>query len=178
MQKSLIEPIAVVDGDNRFLRWEERTVVHEQRLVHRSVHIAVYDSRGRLLVQRRLPSKQTYPDHWDLSASGHVDIEDYCDGDPDTDLDAVYERAARRELEEELGLEDVVLEALGHFGPEDGRHYEQFRLYRVITDQVPVHQVSEVAELRWLDGHDITAVAPHTDNLTWFSRAFTPPSSG
>ena len=77
-QTTLIEPIAVVSDANRFLRWEERTVVHEKRLVHRSVHIAVYDLRGRLLVQRRLVCQQTLQDHVRANHALHEPIVDFC----------------------------------------------------------------------------------------------------
>lgn len=52
--------IAVVDDANRFVRWEDRGTIHEQRLVHRSVHVMIFDGQGNLLVQRRHASKQTY----------------------------------------------------------------------------------------------------------------------
>ena len=71
--------IAVVDGANRFVRWESRKVIHEQQLVHRSVHVLLHDSTGRLLVQRRHHSKQTYPDYWECCA-GHVEESDYLAG--------------------------------------------------------------------------------------------------
>jgi isopentenyldiphosphate isomerase len=85
--------IAVVDTANRFVRWEDRRTIHEQRLVHRSIHVLLYDSAGRLLVQRRHASKQTHPRCWDVSCAGHVEESDYTGG-PDDDLDAVYAAVA------------------------------------------------------------------------------------
>src|SRR6476659_3830313 len=95
--------IAVADESNRFVRWEERRTIHEQQLVHRSIHVVIFDSTGRLLIQRRHASKQTYPRYWDVSCAGHVEESDYTRG-PDDDLDAVYAAVAAREVEEELGV--------------------------------------------------------------------------
>ena len=87
--------IAVVDGANRFVRWEDRRTMHDEQLVHRSAHVVLFDTAGRLLVQRRHRDKQTYPLHWDVSCAGHVEESDYTAG-PDDELDAVYEAVAHR----------------------------------------------------------------------------------
>lgn len=164
--------IAVVDLADRFLRWEERRAVHEQELVHRSIHVLVFDPAGRLVLQRRHRDKQTYPSCWDLSCSGHVEESDYPAG-PDDDLDAVYLAVARRELEEELGI-SVEPVAVGHFGPEPDVHYEQVRLF-VATSDGPFHpQPDEVEEVRRLDRAGCAALLasdePVTRTLRWFVR--------
>ena len=138
--------IAVVDEQNRFLRWEARHVIHERRLVHRSVHVMVFDSRGRLVIQRRHRDKETYPNTWDNSVAGHVEESDYIGG-PDDDLDRVYAEVAARELEEELGVSAPLVE-LGHFPPMPGVHYEQLRLFRTQSDGPFRIQESEVEEIR------------------------------
>ncbi len=56
---------------------------------------------GFLIVQRRRAAKDVCPSVWDLSAAEHVRPGES------------YERAAQRGLREELGVEHVVLEALG-----------------------------------------------------------------
>ena len=38
------------DEANRFIRWEERRTIHEQRLPHRSVHVLLFDGAGRAKV--------------------------------------------------------------------------------------------------------------------------------
>jgi len=69
-----------------------RDEVHRRGLLHRAVHILVFDSKGRVFLQKRSQSKDTHPGAWDSSTSGHVDSgED-------------YDTAAVRELEEEIGL--------------------------------------------------------------------------
>lgn len=69
-----------------------RQEVHARGLWHRAVHILIFDTQGRLFLQKRSLRKDTSPGLWDSSCSGHVDAaEDY---DP----------AAVRELGEEVGL--------------------------------------------------------------------------
>jgi isopentenyldiphosphate isomerase len=69
-----------------------RRVVHRDGHKHRAVHVLVFGSDGRIFLQKRSMTKDTFPGAWDSSASGHVDSgED-------------YDACAVRELGEELGL--------------------------------------------------------------------------
>src|SRR5262249_47734551 len=66
--------------------------VHRLGLMHRAVHVLVFNRRGQLFLQKRSRTKDTFPGAWDSSASGHVDA------------DEAYDDCAVRELREELGL--------------------------------------------------------------------------
>jgi isopentenyldiphosphate isomerase len=69
-----------------------RRVVHRDGHKHRAVHVLVFGRDGRLFLQKRSMTKDTFPGAWDSSASGHLDAgED-------------YDACAARELREELGL--------------------------------------------------------------------------
>ena len=68
-----------------------RRVVHRDGHKHRAAHVLVFNSQGRIFLQKRSMTKDTFPGAWDSSASGHVDSgED-------------YDACAVRELGEELG---------------------------------------------------------------------------
>ncbi|MBW8887428.1 MAG: NUDIX domain-containing protein [Fibrobacteres bacterium] len=71
-----------------------RSRVHgNPALIHRSVHVLVLGTDGRLLLQKRSLRKDTQPGKWDTSVGGHVGF------------GQSYEEAARREAAEELGLD-------------------------------------------------------------------------
>ena len=55
------EVFDVVDRLDRVLGQAPRSQVHEQGLLHRAVHVFVFNSRGQLLVQRRSAEKDEYP---------------------------------------------------------------------------------------------------------------------
>lgn len=56
------------------------------------VHICIFDSEGRLLIQRRAREKRLWSEKWDVSAAGGVSAGE------------TTRMAAARELAEELGL--------------------------------------------------------------------------
>lgn len=51
------ELVTVVDGENRPVAELPRRRVRSENLPHRATFILVFDRRGRLLVQRRTPTK-------------------------------------------------------------------------------------------------------------------------
>jgi len=82
----------VVDLDDRVVDAKPRTLVHREKLMHRAIHVFVFNSGGEVFLQRRSLTKDSAPGKWVSSCSGHVDRgED-------------YDCAASRELAEELGL--------------------------------------------------------------------------
>ncbi len=86
-------------------RTKPRDAVHRDGDWHAAVNIFVLNPQNEVLLQRRAPNKDSYPNMWDLSCGGHVTAgED-------------YQAAAIRELKEELGLvvdpEDLI--ELGKF---------------------------------------------------------------
>jgi isopentenyl-diphosphate delta-isomerase len=163
--------IAVVDSGNRFVRWTDRAEIHARKLPHRTVQLFIFDGAGALVVQQRHAQKLTFPGCWDLSASGHVEEEDYSAG-PDDDLDAVYALAAHRELAEELGVE-TVLEPVAAYAPEPGVHYEHMRVYRGVADGPYRLQEDEVAAVMSLTRAGLDALlgsaAACTPTLRWFA---------
>jgi isopentenyl-diphosphate delta-isomerase type 1 len=69
-----------------------RSDVHRLGLLHRAVHVLVFNARGEIFLQQRSMKKDRHPGVWDSSASGHVDSgED-------------YDATAVREVREEIGL--------------------------------------------------------------------------
>ncbi len=67
-----------------------RREVHARGLLHRAVHVLVFDHVGRIFLQKRSMKKDLCPGLWDSSCSGHLDSGE------------VYDVAATRELGEEI----------------------------------------------------------------------------
>jgi isopentenyldiphosphate isomerase len=82
----------VVNERDEVVDHQPRSEVHRLGLLHRAVHVLVYNSRGEIFLQKRSMTKDREPGKWDSSSSGHVDSgED-------------YDACAVRELGEEIGL--------------------------------------------------------------------------
>ncbi len=87
------EVFDLVDERDRVIGRVRRGEAHrDPRLIHRSVQVLIFDSQGRLLLQRRSQAKDLFPGYHCASASGHVAA-----GDD-------YVATAARELREELGV--------------------------------------------------------------------------
>lgn len=82
----------VVNERDEVIGRAPRSEVHARGLLHRAVHVLVYNGRGEVFLQKRSMKKDRQPGVWDSSASGHLDSgED-------------YDACAVREVGEEIGL--------------------------------------------------------------------------
>jgi len=82
----------VVNERDEVIGRRPRHEVHQLGLMHRAVHVLVFNSAGQVFLQKRSMSKDRQPGLWDSSSSGHVDSgED-------------YDTCSLRELREEIGL--------------------------------------------------------------------------
>ncbi len=86
------EEFDVVDENDTVTGTAPRGEVHRMNILHRSVHILLFDDAGALLLQKRSAWKDREPLKWDSSAAGHLE--------PGED----YASAAARETAEELGI--------------------------------------------------------------------------
>ncbi len=83
----------LVDDNDQVIGRASRNEVHgNPKLLHRVVHVLVFDSLSRIYLQKRADDKDVQPGKWDTSVGGHVDSGE--------DRGA----AALRELSEELGI--------------------------------------------------------------------------
>ena len=121
----------VVDADDRVIGQAPRSEVHARGLLHRSVHILVFNSAGQLLVHKRSATKDEYPLRYTSSASGHLSAGES------------YEEAAKRELAEELGIQSS-LQFLAKLPASPDTAREHSALYRTVTDAVPKFDPVEI----------------------------------
>lgn len=88
----------ILDKEQRVIGKALRSVCHSHSgLLHGAVHVLVFDSKGRLFLQRRSMKKDLQPGSWDTSVGGHLH--------PGESPAA----GALREMKEELGVAPAVL---------------------------------------------------------------------
>ncbi|MFZ2026030.1 MAG: NUDIX domain-containing protein [Microgenomates group bacterium] len=91
------ELFTVVDEQDSVIGYKTRRECHNNpNIIHRAVDIVLFDTANNILLQKRSMQKDTYPGYYTVSASGHIDKGES------------YEQAARREMEEELGIERIL----------------------------------------------------------------------
>lgn len=87
------EFLEIVDREGRIISIAPRSIIHgNPSLLHRVVHVMVFNSKGELLLQKRAFNKDVAPGKWDTSVGGHIM--------PGEDILT----AAKRETFEELGI--------------------------------------------------------------------------
>jgi phosphomevalonate kinase len=88
----MAEILDIVDENDNVIDQRTRTEVHSSnKLIHRAAHVFVFNSKGELLLQKRSLKKKQYAGFWG-DVAGHMDAGEE------------YEKAAGRELKEELGI--------------------------------------------------------------------------
>ena len=111
----------------------------EYRLV---VHVCAFDSRGRLLVQRRTAEKRIWPDRWDVSVGGGVDAGE------------TSRQAAEREFREELAVTISVGEVFMEVNHDYPDRYVHLTLFNAaIIEGTP--QMLEHNDIRWITAAEI-----------------------
>jgi isopentenyl-diphosphate delta-isomerase type 1 len=137
------EILEVVDERDTVVGSATRRAIHEKGLLHRAVHIFVFNSAGDLYVQRRAPNKDRFPNRLASSASGHVDPGE------------TYLESAVRELEEELGIRAELEEVLrlSEFEVTDNEHVV---LFTTVSDSNPIPNPEEITWGAFMTGERLS----------------------
>ena len=160
------EIVLIVDRDNTETGCAPRHEMRDRGLVHRACYILVFNSTGKLFIQKRTMSKDVYPGYYDVAAGGVV-----LDGES-------YDESARRELEEELGIRDTEISSHFTFFHEEGENQVWGRVYSCIYDGELTLQAEEVESGFFADPEEVLALSekdPFTpDGLYVLKRFFDP----
>ena len=144
----------VVDSENRVIGQATRGEVHAKGLLHRSVHIWVFNSRGELFLQKRAMTKDENPGYWDSSAAGHLNAGEG------------YRTSAHRELMEELGISGE-LRFFMKFPACRETYWEHVETYLCTTDQKITINLMEISEGRFWPIPDLKeSVCSHPGQFT------------
>ena len=134
----------VVNDDDEIIGRELRSVVHARELLHRAVHVLVFNAAGQLFLQKRSMAKDNDPGLWDSSCSGHVDSGES------------YAVAAERELMEEIDLlVDEPMEELFKIAASAGTGWEFAVIYRTESEGPFTLCPEEIDEGRWFTPEEI-----------------------
>ncbi|HEU0208111.1 MAG TPA: 16S rRNA (adenine(1518)-N(6)/adenine(1519)-N(6))-dimethyltransferase RsmA [Candidatus Udaeobacter sp.] len=125
------EQFPVVDKNDRIQGCASRSEVHGNNLLHRAVHILIFNESGDVYLQQRSRWKDRHPLKWDSSAAGHVSAGEN------------YDETARRELNEELHI-DVPLERILKIAASQRTDHEFVWVYRGVAYRNPVPNKCEI----------------------------------
>jgi len=138
------EFLEVVNERGEVLRTLPRSQIHgNPSLLHRVVHVLVFDPEGRLILQKRSLDKDVAPGKWDTSVGGHVNAGE------------TLAEALHREMKEELGIEAQDPEFLYSYIHSNEYESELVYTYRIIYDgEIRFHK-REIDEIRPWDLNEI-----------------------
>jgi 16S rRNA (adenine1518-N6/adenine1519-N6)-dimethyltransferase len=125
------ESLQVVDEQDRPVGGLNRATVHQERHLHRAVHVLLLSRRGELYLQRRSFAKDRYPGRWDSSAAGHVNFGE------------TYAACATREVCEELGL-TTQLEPIGKLAASEATGQEFVEVFCAQVSEQPFPNPLEI----------------------------------
>ena len=110
------------------------------------VHLLLFDEQGRLLVQRRVDNKASWPGMWDISLGGLAQS-----GDDSRS-------AVEREVSEELGLDLSFADTEPVFSFRTDSRFDDYWM-ATIDSKTPLRlQAEEVAETRWVNREEWKAL--------------------
>lgn len=132
------EVFDVVDEDDVVVRQEKRSVVHAENLIHRAVHVLVFNKKKEVLLQKRSILKDKCPGLWDSSAAGHLEAGEG------------YDACAPRELKEELAI-DAEVQHIAQLKPSENTGWEHIGLYVARYDGALRFPCSEIEHAVWFD---------------------------
>lgn len=151
--------ITIVDEHDNVVGSATISEARAEGKIHRISRVMVENSKGDILLQKRDSSRPTWPNCWDNSAAGHVDVgEDYLE-------------AAKRELFEEIGIKADELEEVGtYYNDHQFKHHHMRRFNRVYkykTDETPTNlQAEEVSEVKWFSLVEVKKLVEKPDQVT------------
>lgn len=144
------ELVDIVDEDDRVIGRTTRAQMRREKLLHRVVAVLCRNRDGEIYVHRRTATKDLFPSLYDMFAAGTVEAGES------------YDDAARRELEEELGISGVTLQPLFRHRYEGDQTRSHTAVYSVEWDGPIVHQASEIA---WGEFRSIDALLANSERF-------------
>ena len=149
----------IVDGRDEVIGSASREEVHRKGLKHRSVHLLVFNRKGEVLLQKRSMQKDTFPNTWDSTVSGHVDSGEN------------YDQSVIRESNEEMGIKfDSVPDRMFKIAACEETDHEFCWVYCHHHDGPFFPNEDEISEVKWFSPEELENSPLHDSSV--FSPAF------
>jgi isopentenyldiphosphate isomerase len=141
------ERLEIVNYKGEVTGYASRSEIHgNPSMMHRVVHVLVFNSRGEILLQKRSQNKDVAPGKWDTSVGGHVAIGE----------DLVS--SSRREMYEELGVEYHEPEYLYSYTHSNIYETELVTTYRCFIEENFSFDREEIDEIRFWKFDEVRGV--------------------
>lgn len=131
------EMFPLVDEQGNIIGAAKRGECHNgSKLLHPVVHLHVFNAKGELYLQKRPEWKDIQPGKWDTAVGGHIDLGEN------------VEMALKREVREELGINDFHPEKIHSYVFESAREKELVYSFKTVYEK-PISPSEEVADGRF-----------------------------
>ena len=138
------EFLEVVNNKGEIIGHAFRSEIHgNPSLIHRVVHVLVFNKKGELLLQKRSQNKDVAPGKWDTSVGGHVGIGE----------DLLL--SSKREMHEELGITGHEPEYLYSYIHSNTYETELVTTYHCIYNGEISFNKNEIEEIRFWSFEEI-----------------------
>ncbi|HOV15723.1 MAG TPA: NUDIX domain-containing protein, partial [Spirochaetota bacterium] len=153
----------IVDNEGKIIGKAPRTICHNGcKLLHPVVHIHIFNTHHKLLLQKRSKHKDIQPGLWDTSVGGHISSGEK------------LEVALRREANEELGINIAIekLIPLSKYIFESDIEKELVFSFVYITDDKVYFQISEIDEVKFYSKKEIQSLVENGQTTKNFKLEF------
>lgn len=119
-----MEYLDLVNEKDEVIGKEDRDIIYKKNYRNfRVINIMIFTSDNKIIVPKRSSNRRVFPNCYDCSVGGHVSSGE------------TYEEAAYRELKEELGIENVELQEIGYFNPNELNTSSFSKMYKLVYDK-------------------------------------------
>lgn len=140
------ELLPIVNEDGEITGSMTRGAAHDgTKTLHPVVHMHVFNSNGDIYLQKRPDWKDVQPGKWDTAVGGHVA------------LGESVEMALRREVEEELGINDFIYDSVDHYVFESEVERELVYVHKTTHDETIKPSADELDGGRFWSAEEIKA---------------------
>lgn len=156
------EKVVLVNDKDEILGLMEKMQAHENGILHRAFSVFLFNSKGEMLLQKRASQKYHSPNQWTNACCSHPRI------------DETYLEAAKRRLNEELGINCELEEKFWFIYKADvGQNLWEHELDHVFVGNYDSEfqlNTEEVAEVRYISMEDLDQEMKQNPELftEWF----------